>query len=66
MWNESGELCCIGTDESFFMLRFSPADVEKAKEQPDLITEDGIEDAFEVCNHFSETCQKLDGMRIIL
>ena len=58
MWNESGELCCIGTDESFFMLRFSPADVEKAKEQPDLITEDGIEDAFEVCNNSRRNLSK--------
>ena len=47
-WNESGELLCITTDESFFILKYCPDMVEKARESPDTITEDGIEDAFEV------------------
>ena len=47
-WNESGELLCIATEESFFILKYSSDAVEKARESPDNITEDGIEDAFEV------------------
>lgn len=53
-WNDSGELCCIGTEESFFVLKYNPDVVEKAKDQPDLITEDGIEDAFEVLGEIEE------------
>jgi coatomer subunit beta' len=47
-WNESGELICIATEESFFILRYRQESVDKAKETKEGITEDGIEDAFEV------------------
>jgi len=39
---------CIATEESFYILRYSAEAVEKAKEQPDSVTEDGIEEAFDV------------------
>jgi len=39
---------CIATDESFFILKYDPEAIEKAKENPESITEDGIEDAFDV------------------
>lgn len=50
-WNESGELLCIATDESFFVLKFMSEAIEGAKDQPDLVTEDGIETAFDVRKH---------------
>ena len=39
---------CIATEESFFILRYSAEAVEKAKDKPDAVTEDGIEEAFDV------------------
>ena len=47
-WADSGELCCIATDESFFILKYVAENVAKAQENPESITEDGIEDAFDV------------------
>lgn len=47
-WSDSGELVCIGTDESFFVLRYLPERVAAAAESKEEITEDGIEGAFEV------------------
>ena len=47
-WNDSGELLCIATEESFFVLKYSPEAVENAQSQPELRTDDGIEDAFDV------------------
>ena len=47
-WADSGELCCIATDESFFILKYSTENVAKAQETPEVMTEDGIEDAFDV------------------
>ena len=47
-WSESGELMCIATEESFFVLKYSTEAVEKARENPESINEDGIEDAFDV------------------
>ncbi|KAM6931872.1 coatomer subunit beta'-like [Lycodopsis pacificus] len=47
-WSDSGELVCIGTDESFFVLRYLPERVAAARESKEEITEDGIEGAFEV------------------
>lgn len=53
-WNESGELLCIATDESFFVLKFMAEAVEGAKDHPDLVTEDGIETAFDVVGEIEE------------
>lgn len=39
---------CIATDESFFVLRYLPEKVAVAQEHKEEMTEDGIEDAFEV------------------
>ncbi|XP_050414492.1 coatomer subunit beta' isoform X1 [Patella vulgata] len=54
VWSENGDLVCIATDESFFILRYSPEAVENAKETKEGITEDGIEDAFEVIGEIEE------------
>jgi len=54
-WNESGELLCIATEESFFILKYNTAALEAATEQPDLVTEDGIETAFDVVGEIEES-----------
>ncbi|XP_054453239.1 coatomer subunit beta'-like [Anoplopoma fimbria] len=53
-WSDSGELVCIGTDESFFVLRYLPERVAAAQESKEEITEDGIEGAFEVLGEVPE------------
>ncbi|XP_020492507.2 coatomer subunit beta'-like [Labrus bergylta] len=53
-WSDSGELVCIATSESFFVLRFLSEKVAAAQESKEAITEDGIEDAFEVLGEVSE------------
>ncbi|XP_077963442.1 coatomer subunit beta' isoform X2 [Gasterosteus aculeatus] len=53
-WSDSGELVCIGTDESFFVLRYLPDRVAAALESKEEATEDGIEGAFEVLGEISE------------
>lgn len=48
-WSETGEMCCITTEDSFFILRYQQDKVSEAMENKDeLVTEDGVEDAFEV------------------
>ncbi|XP_044057207.1 coatomer subunit beta'-like [Siniperca chuatsi] len=53
-WSDSGELVCIATDESFFVLRYLPERVAAAQESKEEMTEDGIEDAFEVLGEVPE------------
>lgn len=54
-WSDNGELVCIATDDSFYILRFLPNNVAKAKEnRNELVSEDGIEDAFEVVTDVQE------------
>lgn len=50
-WSDSGELVCIATEESFFILRYLSEKVAASQESNEGITEDGIEDAFEVGVH---------------
>lgn len=49
-WSESGELVCLATEDSYFILRHNSSIVATARAKPDsgLLSEDGIEDAFEV------------------
>ena len=54
-WSENGELVCIACEDSFYVLKYSADCLAKAKENPELMTEDGIEDAFAVLNEISET-----------
>ncbi|KAF7654081.1 hypothetical protein LDENG_00074710 [Lucifuga dentata] len=53
-WSDSGELVCIATDESFFVLRYLPEKVAAAQESKQATTEDGLEDAFEVLGEVQE------------
>ncbi|MFT7803266.1 coatomer subunit beta' [Arapaima gigas] len=53
-WSDSGELVCIATEESFFILRYLSDKVAAAQESNEGVTEDGIEDAFEVQGEIQE------------
>lgn len=47
-WSESGELVCLATEEGYFILKYNQSAVENARQNKQLITEDGIEDSFDV------------------
>jgi coatomer subunit beta' len=51
-WSENGELCCIATEDSYFVLKYNEAAVQKSRETKEGISEDGYDDAFDVstCN----------------
>ncbi|POI33986.1 hypothetical protein CIB84_002261, partial [Bambusicola thoracicus] len=53
-WSDSGELVCIATEESFFILKYLSEKVASAQETHEGVTEDGIEDAFEVLGEIQE------------
>ncbi|XP_047248399.1 coatomer subunit beta'-like [Girardinichthys multiradiatus] len=53
-WSDSGELLCIATEESFFVLRYLTERVSEAQESKEMLPEDGIEDAFEVLGEVQE------------
>jgi coatomer subunit beta' len=54
-WSENGELVCIACEDSFYVLRYNQQCLAKAKENPEMMTEDGIEDAFAVLNEINES-----------
>jgi len=54
-WSETGELCCIATEESYFVLKYDPEKVAAAADNPDKVSEDGIEDAFDVIGEVTES-----------
>ena len=51
-WSDNGDLCCITTDESFYILRYDQNKVDEAKENPELVDEDGISNAFDDVGNF--------------
>ncbi|KAM6932883.1 coatomer subunit beta'-like [Xenentodon cancila] len=53
-WSDSGELVCIATDESFFVLRYLQERISAAPESKEEKLEDGREDAFEVLGEVQE------------
>ena len=55
-WSLNGDLICIATADSFFILRYLFENVATAKEsKEELVTEDGIEDAFDVIAECQES-----------
>uniref|UniRef100_A0A3Q0R2I5 Coatomer subunit beta' n=1 Tax=Amphilophus citrinellus TaxID=61819 RepID=A0A3Q0R2I5_AMPCI len=52
-WSDSGELVCIATDESFFVLHYLPERVSAAQESKEEMTEDGIENCVGFSDHLS-------------
>merc|ERR1712088_1308538 len=53
-WSENGEPCCIATEESYFVLRYDAEKVAASAENPEKVSEDGIEDAFDVIGEVTE------------
>lgn len=47
-WSESGELVCLATEESYFILKYDSNVVARAHESKEGLTEDGVEEAFTV------------------
>ena len=47
-WSDSGELVCLASEESYFILRYNAEAVAEAQATNQGIDEDGIEAAFEV------------------
>jgi len=55
-WSENGELVCISTEDSYFVLRYDAEAVAKSLETKEGLTEDaGIETAFEILNEVQES-----------
>ena len=54
-WSESGDLCAVICDESFFVLRYNRELVTAAFESGAPIGEEGVDDAFEVVHEISES-----------
>ncbi|XP_063596464.1 coatomer subunit beta'-like isoform X2 [Penaeus indicus] len=53
-WSENGDYVCIATDENYFILKYSTDAVTKARETKEGLTEDGIEDAFDLVGEVQE------------
>eukprot|EP00118_Oscarella_pearsei_P021080 m.234363 g.234363 ORF g.234363 m.234363 type:complete len:941 (+) comp40109_c0_seq13:64-2886(+) len=54
-WSENGELLCISGDESFFILKYNQEAVSRCFEsQRDTLTEDGVENAFDVVHEIED------------
>ena len=47
-WSDSGELVCVASDDSFYILQYSAEAAQQALSTNEGIDEDGIEAAFDV------------------
>jgi coatomer subunit beta' len=47
-WSENGELVCIATEDSYFILKFSSEEVDRCRQTKEGVSSDGIESAFDV------------------
>ena len=47
-WSENGELLCIATEDSYFILKYNEAAVARSRETKEGLSEDGYDDAFDV------------------
>lgn len=54
-WSENGDLVSIATEDSFYILKYDPDAVAKAREVKEGVTEDGIEEAFDVLGEVQES-----------
>jgi coatomer subunit beta' len=54
IWSGSGELVAIVTEESFFILRFDRSAYDAKLEEGEEISDEGVEDAFDVVAEVSE------------
>ncbi|CAH1133917.1 unnamed protein product [Ceutorhynchus assimilis] len=53
-WSENGNLVCLATEESYYILSFDVEQVQKARENNE-VAEDGVESAFEVLGEINES-----------
>jgi len=53
-WSDNDDLVTICTDESFFVLAYKAEKVSESKENPEMVSEDGVEDAFDVAGEIQE------------
>lgn len=54
-WSDNGELCCIATEDSYYILKYSQEAMARGLEnKEELMTEDGFEDAFEPLSEIEE------------
>jgi coatomer subunit beta' len=53
-WSETGELCVLVCEDSFFVLRYNRDTVTAAFEKGGAVGEDGVDDAFTVVHEISE------------
>ena len=54
-WSENGDMVCISTEESYFVLKFNSETVATAQETKEGVSEDGIDDAFDVLGEVQES-----------
>ncbi|KAI5721612.1 hypothetical protein M8J77_022922 [Diaphorina citri] len=54
-WSESGELVCIATEDSYFILKYSASAVATARENNEVASGDGVEEAFDVLGEVNES-----------
>ena len=54
-WSDSGELVCVASEDSYYILEYKEAAVSEALSSNQGIDEDGIEAAFDVVGEIEET-----------
>jgi len=54
-WSENGDMVCIATEESYFVLKYNAEAVAHAQETKEGVSEDGIDEAFDVLGEVQET-----------
>jgi len=54
-WSENGDMVCISSEESYFVLKFNSETVATAQETKEGVSEDGIDDAFDVLGEVQES-----------
>lgn len=47
-WNDTGTLVCIASEKSYYILQYNSQALTVALTNRDLMTDDGIEDTFDV------------------
>ena len=55
IWSDSGELVCVASESSYYVLRYQADAVSKAMATNEGMDEDGVESAFDVVGEIEET-----------
>ncbi|KAG1678839.1 Coatomer subunit beta' [Nymphon striatum] len=54
-WSETGELLCIASEDSYYVLKYNADKVAASQQTKEGITEDGIDEAFSALGEVQET-----------